>query len=72
MIACAKEGSNEDKIRKIFSRSGHPVSRVYHYERDGRKDDFQLHFNASETEDLFEYMGEPVPGFEYKWPNENV
>lgn len=71
MIACAKEGEHTDKIERIFEQSGNPISRTYHYERDGRKDDYQLHFNASEAEQLFEYMGEPVPGFEYKWPNRN-
>lgn len=27
-------------------------------------------FNTEETEEFFEYIGDPLPGFEYKWPEE--
>lgn len=31
-----------------------------------------IRFNKSKARDFFDYMGEPVPGFEYKWPNQKV
>lgn len=68
MIACAKEGQNSEKIERMFRKSGYPVSRTYHYERDGRANDYQLWFGVETTKEIFEDMGEPLPGFEYKWP----
>lgn len=32
----------------------------------------RLRFTKSESERLWEYMGEPLPGFGYKWPDEKV
>lgn len=29
-----------------------------------------IQFKTSESDTFFEYIGEPVPGFEYKWPEE--
>lgn len=71
MISCSKESHNPDRISKILDESGYPVGRVYIYERDGRSDDMQLWFDTEQTEKMFEDMGEPVPGFEYKWPDQN-
>lgn len=28
-----------------------------------------IYFSNSKSQDVFDYMGEPLPGFEYKWPN---
>lgn len=29
-----------------------------------------IRFNAEETKEFFEFIGDPLPGFEYKWPEE--
>lgn len=68
MISCAKEGVNREKVLRMFESSGFPVDRTYQYERDGRANDFQIWFNVDASERMFESMGEPLPGFEYKWP----
>lgn len=68
MIACAKEGTNSDKIERMFKDSGYPISHTYHYERKGRADDYQIWFDVNATEKIFESIGDPLPGFEYKWP----
>jgi len=69
MISCSKEGINKNKVLRIFECSGFSVDRTYEYERDGRCDDFQIWFNTDTTQSMFASMGEPIPGFEYKWPD---
>lgn len=71
MISCSKEGINKDKVLRMFKNSGYPVDRIYEYEREDRCNDFQLWFNVNATKKMFNDMGEPDPGFEYKWPNRN-
>jgi hypothetical protein len=68
MIAAAKEGSESEKVERMFEQSGYPVSRTYHYEREGRSDDYQLWFDVPTTKKMFKDMGDAPPGFEYKWP----
>lgn len=34
--------------------------------------DDRIMMKPSSTDDFFNYLGEPVPGFEYKWENENL
>jgi hypothetical protein len=69
MISCAKEGPNHEKIERMFRDSGYKVGRTYHYERDGRANDYQLWFDVQTTQKMFQEMGSPPPpGFEYKWP----
>ena len=29
-------------------------------------------WTVDESKELFDYMGDPLPGFEYKWPNYNL
>lgn len=71
MIACAKEGTNSDKVEQMFSESGYPISRTYKYERNNRADDYQIWFNVDTSEQIFDEIGDALPGFEYKWPNRN-
>jgi len=68
MIACAKEGTNSKKVERMFRESGYPISKAYHYEREGRANDYQLWFDVQTTEKMFNEMGKVPPGFEYKWP----
>jgi hypothetical protein len=59
-LSLANEKCNKDKIEKYFSDIGIRVnSWSYH----------KIRFTVEDSKRLFEYMGDPVPGFEYKWPN---
>lgn len=69
VLSLNNEAGNEDKIESYFEDSvGCSVDYWREYEtREGRID-LSAVFHADTTEELFEYMGSPLPGFEYKWP----
>lgn len=64
-ISTYNERGNENKIDNIFKSSGLPLPTY----TSGTKS-FDLIFNVEQTKTLFDYMGKPVKGFEYKWHNE--
>lgn len=69
VIAMNNERENKEKIENYFQDIGVEVGRWREYDA-GDYIDCAAVFHADETEQLFEYMGEPLPGFEYKWPEE--
>lgn len=58
-ISSIKE-SDLDKVSKYFVSSGLP---------EPKRSSHQFYWSVSNTELLFDYIGEPLPGFEYKWPD---
>lgn len=69
-IPTSKEVENMDKIDMYFERVGLP-SASNHYTGVQKYNDnkyCEISFSQSKSEELFEYMGEPLPDFEYKWP----
>lgn len=44
-------------------------STVQKYQRDNGKEHGYFYLYGDNTESFFGYIGEPVPGFEYKWPD---
>lgn len=70
-ITCCKEIENTDKLNKIFSGSEIPNP----YKFDKRKTTFDgkqfplmdICWNTTQTAKIFGMIGEPLPGFEYKW-----
>jgi len=66
-IHLSNERENKEKIERYFSDIGIPVSRW----RDDKQGDgtykTSIIFNVDETKQLFSYMGDCIPGFEYKW-----
>jgi len=64
-ISMLNEKDEKDKIESYFSKSC-DINNFYWDESSNRCD---LVFNVDTTEQLFNYMGEPLPGFKYKWPN---
>jgi len=74
-IAISNEHDEVDKINHIFEKSDLPKPRNYYIrERTGNnlggiKAD--LAFGKEESKKIFEYIGSPPPGFEYKWPPEH-
>jgi hypothetical protein len=65
VIAVNNEKDNQEKLNQYFLDS---VGVEVDYWRE-YKDDCAMVFHADTSEQLFEYMGEPLPSFEYKWPN---
>lgn len=70
-IAMSNERGNGEKIERYFSEQSLPTPR---WEEHGRKGgsggiNYRARWTKEESLELFEYMGEPLPGFEYKWPD---
>jgi hypothetical protein len=69
IISCAKQYKNTEKIDGVFSRQGLPEPSNYNiYERDDGSVNCMLSFTVKDSQEIFSYMGGPLPGFEYKWP----
>ena len=65
-ISAANERGNEEKISSYFKRAGLPKPSRFDHSRG-----LTIVFNKEESKQLFEYMGESVPGFERKWPSKS-
>ena len=63
-ISAVKEKDNANKITNYFEQKGFNIS--YFNRSSGN---FNIIFDPDTTSEIFEYMGKPLPGFEYKWPN---
>lgn len=61
-ISVHNERKQVDKLLSYFRTSGLPEPRV-----GEREENCKLCWTVSGTKEMFEYMGEPLPGFEYKW-----
>lgn len=57
-ISSRKSDEVKERFRKIFVYHGFDPTWSYSH----------LVFNCDETEKLLDRMGEPLPGFQYKWP----
>jgi hypothetical protein len=66
-ISMSNEYDNTEKVSNMFKRIGFDTA---NYNIQSRRDGIicDLTFTVDETERLFDYMGDPLPGFEYKWP----
>lgn len=60
-ISSKNEISNTDKIDEMFSRASLPKPTYSCTD---------ITFTVPQSRKLWEYMGSPPPGFEYKWPEE--
>ena len=68
-IAMLNEVNNTQKVDSMFKNSGLPVPSNYNIStKDGEKVTCGATFTVSQSEKLWEYMGEPLPDFDYKWP----
>lgn len=65
-IGMANEYSRSEEIKKLFENIGFYPS-LHKHEKDGKRY-MNCQFNKKDTEKIFNWMGEPLPGFEYKWP----
>jgi hypothetical protein len=65
-IALDNERGNEQKVMSYFKDSDAPVPDRWHEDEYNTR----IVWNADKTEKLFDYIGEPEPGFLYKWAGE--
>lgn len=63
-IALTNEMGNGDKVIGMFNSAG--VVEPNWYENGTMA---SIRWTVEDTYELFKYMGEPLPGFESKWPN---
>lgn len=61
-ISTHNEFENKEKINKIFEQCGLPKPNYWYGEQGG-----YMAWSQEETQFLLEYMGKPLPGFEYKF-----
>jgi hypothetical protein len=61
-IAMSNEIENKKKIKSMFRRSDLPEPS--NYTKYGH-----IEFTVDSSKYLWEYMGEPLPDFDYKWPD---
>lgn len=64
-IAMNNERDHKSKVSSYFSNSGLPEPNW-----NASEDSFSAYWSKDESEKLLDYMGDPVPGFEYKWSGE--
>lgn len=62
-IAMSNEMENTNKVSRMFERASFTTSNY-----NIQESVCDLTFTVDETKRLFDYMGEPLPGFEHKWP----
>jgi len=68
-ISTSNEIQNKRKIESYFDNIGFTQYYWKGFERKDGSEGGSIVFSTEITEQLFEYMGEPLPSFEYKWPN---
>jgi len=61
-ICLKNKHNNIDKINKMFNKIG--VQPRWH--------GYSVAFTVPKSHYLWNYMGNPPPGFEYKWPNKKM
>lgn len=64
-ISMFNEINNTDKVDNMFTNVGLPKPTNYAIS----KTNCQAAFTVEQSKELWEYMGEPLPDFEYKWPD---
>jgi len=69
IISMANEIDNTEKVDQMFRNVGLPAPSNYNISerKDGSKT-CNAEFTVDQSQQLWEYMGEPLPDFEYKWP----
>jgi len=68
-ISMSNEVENTDKVERIFKNVGLPTPNNWKIaERPSGGKICEAHFTVEQSHELWEYMGKPLPDFEYKWP----
>jgi len=69
-ISAVLEEKNRQKVAKIFNDVGLPEPNWVTYTCDSGRKVCSMDWKHDESIEIFDYMGEPVEGFEYKWLGE--
>lgn len=68
-ISMSNEVENTDKVDQLFEAAGLPSPSNYNIsERKAGGKRCDAVFTVDQSQKLCQYMGEPLPDFEYKWP----
>lgn len=67
-INISNEAGNEKKINSMLNRIGFDTPYWDYQKRSDGSIICKIEFTKSQSEKMWGYMGEPLPGFEYKWP----
>jgi hypothetical protein len=70
IISMANEVENTEKISQYFSNAGLPKPSNYSIQKREYGKICDAEWNVRDSYTLWEYMGEPLPDFKYKWPEE--
>lgn len=68
-IAASNERGNYKKVKEMFERASLPSPQYNESENDYSGWIVSFYFTGDDTKEIFDYMGDPLPGFEYKWRN---
>jgi len=63
-ISMSNEEENTHKVNEMFTNSDLPSPSSYNTSGNNCK----ARFTVDQSKELWEYMGDPLPDFEYKWP----
>jgi hypothetical protein len=66
-LHCSNERKNKQKVEGYFTDVGLRPSRWWENKVE-ETHQAELIFNKEESKEFFDYIGNPLPGFEYKWP----
>jgi hypothetical protein len=70
-IAMANEVDNTDKVDAMFQSVGLPMPNNYSIqERSNGSVDCNAVWTVEQSRKLWNYMGDPLPDFSYKWPED--
>jgi len=64
-ISMSNEVENTNKVDQLFENVGLPSPSNYNISENH----CDAEFTVNQSHKLWQYMGEPLPGFEYKWPD---
>jgi hypothetical protein len=62
MISTVNERDRTDAIEKLFTTAGFEI---------GWWEDHSFCLSSTDTKQFFDYIGDPLPGFRHKWPDDN-
>lgn len=71
-IGMANEVENTDKVDRYFERANLPTPSNYHIGELKNCDAMRCTaaWSVEDSKKLWDYMGKPLPDFEYKWPEQ--
>ena len=71
-ISVSNEVKNTEKVFKYFSNVGLPQPSNHHISEQIKSENKKcdIVWGVEESYELWDYMGEPLPDFNYKWPEE--